>query len=150
MHCVSDNFTLELEHLGRFSESPLTLNCPTTGLPPTNTYWNKGSEFLRNGRTYGITTVIRNRKTSTFNNFLRIKQTLQQAEGLYFFGAVNAMNGRVQNLERGPNLTSGMLCRSMCKCTMKSITYPYLVVLSATLLKVNAIVHVKCSYSVVY
>lgn len=96
--------------MGRVSESPLTLNSPTTGLPPTTITWKKGvvsSTFrLENGTTYGVTTVLRERHSSTFDNLLRINQTLQQAEGLYYFQAENAIEGPVQNLEEEATITS--------------------------------------------
>ena len=101
----------ELARIGRVSESPLILNSPTTGLPPTHIIWAKGLQLqiLKTGTTYEMTTVLRDRQTSTFDNFLRINQTLQQAEGLYYFQAGNAMDGPVQNVAEGATGTA-------CKC----------------------------------
>ena len=100
---------LFLNELGRFSESPLVLHCPTTGLPPTNVVWGKGVDLLDNGATYGTTTQLRDRKNSTFDNFLLIRQTMQQAEGLYFFFAANAIDGTVQDKVNGANTSSSMI-----------------------------------------
>ena len=96
--------------MGRVSELPLTLNSPTTGLPPTTITWKKGivsSTFrLEHGATYGMTTVLRERHTSMFDNLLHINQTPQQAEGLYYFQAENAIEGPVQRLEEEATITS--------------------------------------------
>ena len=62
----------ELDRLGRSSESPITLNCPTTGLLPTVTFWEKNGEDLVSGGTYEITTKLRDRRTTIFDNYLRI------------------------------------------------------------------------------
>lgn len=96
--------------MGRVSESPLTLNSPTTGLPPTGITWKKGVDSievrLENGTTYGIISVLRERHTSMFDNLLRINQTPQQAKGLYYFQAENAIEGPIQRLDVEATTTS--------------------------------------------
>ena len=87
----------KLDQLGRSSESPITLNCPTTGLLPTVTFWEKNGEDLVSGGTYEITTKLRDRRTTIFDNYLRIYQTPQQAEGIYRCHPVSSMDGPVQN-----------------------------------------------------
>ena len=96
-----------MARLGRLSESPLTLNCPTTSLPPTHIIWAKGTDYLSNGATYGITTVLIDRQNSIFNNLLRINQTPEQAEGLYFFQVGNDIDGPIQDQFVGAQRTIG-------------------------------------------
>ena len=67
-------------------------------------FWEKGGEDLVSGGTYEIVTELRDRQTTTFDNFLRINQTPQQAEGLYRCTAVNALDGPVQE---GAEITRG-------------------------------------------
>ena len=97
----------QLDRLGRISESPLTLNCPTTNLPPTVILWGKGGHRLENGTTFGMTTVLRDRQTSTFDNLLHINQTPQQAEGLYSFSVASLVDDPVQSPLQEPNETMG-------------------------------------------
>ena len=97
-----------LDQLGRSSESPITLNCPTTGLPPTAVFWRRSGELLSTGGAYEITTELRDRQNTTFDNFLRISQTPQQAGGIYRCEAVNALDGPIQNRTAGADITSGM------------------------------------------
>ena len=87
----------ELDRLGRSSESPITLNCPTTGLLPTVTYWEKNGGDLVSGGTYEITTQLRDRRTTSFDNYLRIYQTLQLVEGIYRCIPVSSMDGPIQD-----------------------------------------------------
>ena len=87
----------QLDRLGRSSESPITLNCPTTGLLPTITFWEKNGVDLVSGGTYEIATKLRDRQTTTFDNFLRIYQTPQLAEGIYRCIPVSSMDGPVQD-----------------------------------------------------
>ena len=95
----------ELDRLGRSSESPVTLNCPTTGLLPTVTFWERNGGDLVSGGTYEITTKLRDRQNTTFDNFLHIYQTPQQAEGIYRCIPVSSMDGPVQDR----NITSSSL-----------------------------------------
>ena len=95
----------ELDRLGRSSESPITLNCPTTGLLPTVTYWEKNGEDLVSGGTYEITTKLRDRQTTSFDNFLRIYQVPQLAAGIYGCVPVSSMDGPVQDR----NITRSLL-----------------------------------------
>ena len=95
----------ELDRLGRSSESPITLNCPTTGLLPTFMYWYKSGELLASGGTYEITTKLRDRQTTTFDNFLRIYQVPQLAAGIYSCVPVSSMDGPVQD----HNITRSLL-----------------------------------------
>ena len=67
-------------------------------------FWGKGGEDLVSGGTYEIKTELRDRQTTTFDNFLRINQTPQQAEGIYRCTAVNALDGPVQE---GAEITRG-------------------------------------------
>ena len=87
----------ELDRLGRSSESPITLNCPTTGLLPTVTYWERDGVDLVSGGTYEITTKLRDRQTTKFDNYLRIYQTPQQAAGIYRCIPVSSMDGPIQD-----------------------------------------------------
>ena len=91
-------FSLILDQLGRVSESPITLNCPTTGLLPTLTLWRKSGADLSlvSGGIYEISEELRDRQTATFDNFLRIYQTHQQAEGIYTCTSISAVDGPVQ------------------------------------------------------
>ena len=97
--------TFELDRLGRSSESPITLNCPTTGLLPTFMHWYKNGELLASGGTYEITTKLRDRQITTFDNYLRIYQTPQQAEGIYICIPVSSMDGPIQDR----NITRSLL-----------------------------------------
>ena len=101
-----------VDQLGRSSESPITLNCPTTGLPPTFVYWRKG-ESLSNGGAYEITTELRDRQNTTFDNFLHVSQTPQQAGGIYSCRVVNALDGPIQNRSAGAEITRG-ICYDYC------------------------------------
>ena len=96
----------ELDRLGRSSESPITLNCPTTGLLPTFVYWYKSGEFLASGGTYKMATNLRSRQTTTFDNFLHIYQTPQQAEGIYRCILYSSNDGPIQDYH---SFTSSML-----------------------------------------
>ena len=87
----------QLDRLGRSSESPITLNCPTTGLLPTVTHWEKNGEDLVSGGTYEITTQLRDRQTTTFDNYLHIYQMPQPAEGIYRCIPVSSMDGPIQD-----------------------------------------------------
>ena len=100
-------FSFILDEVGRSSESPITLNCPTTGLPPTTMFWQRSGEDLVNSVTYEITTVLRDRENTTFDNnyFLRIYQTPQEAQAMYHCEALNALDGPVQNPATGAELT---------------------------------------------
>ena len=97
-----------LDELGRSSDSPITLNCPTTGLPPTAVVWRRGREKLANSDTYNITVVLRDRLNSTFDNLLQIYQTPQEAQAIYRCEAVNALDGPVQNRTSGAEITRGI------------------------------------------
>lgn len=95
MHAGS--LSLQLDRLGRSSESPLTLNCPTTGLLPTLTVWYKNGEELTSGGTYEITTKLRDRKNTEFDNLLHIYQILQLAEGIYRCIPLSSLDGPIQD-----------------------------------------------------
>ena len=97
-----------LDELGRSSDSPITLNCPTTGLPPYLVTWRKSGDLLVSGGSYEISTVLRDRKNTTFDHFLRIYQTPQQAQGIYRCWSGNALEGPVQNRSAGATISSGM------------------------------------------
>ena len=70
-------------------------------------YWRKSRQYLVSGGTYKITTELRDRQTTTFDNFLRINQTPQQAAGIYGCTSVSAVDGPVQG--RDAEQTHGML-----------------------------------------
>ena len=57
-----------------------------------------------NSGTYDLTTVLRDRQNSTFDNFLQIYQTPQEAQAMYHCEALNALEGPVQN-PTGADLT---------------------------------------------
>ena len=95
----------QLDQLGRSSESPLTLNCPTTGLLPTVTFWERNGVDLVSGGTYEITTKFRDRQTTKFDNFLRLYQPPQLAEGIYRCIPVSSMDGPIQDR----NITRSLL-----------------------------------------
>ena len=97
-----------LDELGRSSESPITLNCPTTGLPPTAVFWLRSGEDLVNSDTYEMMMVLRDRLNTTSDNFLRIYQTPQEAEAIYNCIVVNALDGPVQNRTAGAEITRGI------------------------------------------
>ena len=99
----------ESDRLGRSSESPITLNCPTTGLLPTFMHWYKNGELLTGGGTYEITTKLRDRQTTTFDNFLYIYQVPQLAAGIYGCVPVSSMDGPVQD----HNITRSLLSLSL-------------------------------------
>ena len=99
-------FSFILDELGRSSDSPITLNCPTTGLPPSLVTWQKNGIDLAplvsgGSSSYDISTEIRDRRNTTFDHFLYIYQTPQQAEGIYRCLSVNAIEGPVQNRSEG-------------------------------------------------
>ena len=52
---------------------------------------------LVSGGTYEISTKIRDRQTTNFDNYLRIYQTPEQAEGLYRCFAVSSLDGPIQD-----------------------------------------------------
>jgi hypothetical protein len=65
---------------------------------------------LVSGGTYEITTKLRDRQTTKFDNYLRIYQPLQLAEGTYRCTPVSSMDGPVQDR----NITrSWLLCVSI-------------------------------------
>ena len=96
------------DELGRSSELPITLNCPTTGLPPTTVEWSRDGEKLVNSGAYRITMVLRDRENSTFDNFLQINQTHREAEALYHCLVENALDGPIQNRTKGAKITTGI------------------------------------------
>ena len=52
---------------------------------------------LVSGGTYEITTKLRDRQTTSFDNYLRVYQTPQQAEGIYRCIPVSSMDGPIQD-----------------------------------------------------
>ena len=109
----ADDLSFILDELGRSSESPITLNCPTTGLPPTAVFWQRSGESLANSGTYDITMMLRDRLNTTFDNLLQIYQTPQEAQAIYRCEAVNALDGPVQNRTSGAEITRGIPCMNM-------------------------------------
>ena len=107
MYAISVSLELHYQRLGRFSESPFILNCPTTGLPSTYTFWYKSGESLTSGGTYHFTRVLRDRQTSSFDNFLLINQTLQQVSGIYDCTPRNVLKGPILNISENFRLTDG-------------------------------------------
>ena len=69
--------------MGRSSESPLTLNCLTVGLPPTTIEWYKSGTELVNNQIYTMYQEVIDRRLSQFNNLLEISQPPQQAIGFF-------------------------------------------------------------------
>ena len=78
-------------------------------------FWEKGGEDLVSGGTYELITELRDRQTTTFDNFLRINQTPQQADGIYRCTAVNALDGPVQDRFEGAETTNGNIYL-LCVC----------------------------------
>lgn len=103
----ADEFEIERQNLGLISTFPLTLNCPTVGLPPTLVVWYKGEQKLAAGGTYQITTQLKDRPTTAFDNYLHINLSPHRAEGLYQCIAGNALDGPAVNItiNRGIILT---------------------------------------------
>lgn len=64
-------------------EFPVTLNCATTGLPPTLALWYKSNITLSSNPTYQMSQVVKNRMSSDYDNLLSINKEEEAAEGLY-------------------------------------------------------------------
>ena len=60
--------------------------------------WRKGSLDLSlvSGGTYEISEELQDRRNATFDSFLRIYQTHEQAAGIYSCTSVSAIDGPVQ------------------------------------------------------
>ena len=104
-----------LDELGRSSESPITLNCPTTGLLPTLRFWRKNGIDLVAGSDYEISTELRSRENTTFDYFLHLFQTPQQAQGIYQCLALSDLDGPVQNRSEGAMQTLGIVSPIVCR-----------------------------------
>lgn len=88
--CILDSFSLS--SVGRVSESPLTLNCATSDLPPTLVEWSRSGLPLANGATYQMSQVITNRRNSSYDNLLTINQTLESTSGFYECFVLNVID----------------------------------------------------------
>ena len=116
-----------LDELGRSSESPITLNCPTTGLLPTLRFWRKNGIDLVAGSDYEISTELRSRENTTFDNFLHLFQTPQQAQGIYQCIALSDLDGPVQRFS-GAMQTLGIVFFPICMTIIYALQHYFCVV----------------------
>jgi len=68
--------TLQVLPARRVSQSPLVIDCMSTGLPPTQAVWSHGSQILNDSEVYQRDSHLINRATSTYSNLLTINQNV--------------------------------------------------------------------------
>ena len=100
---------LQFSLVGRTAISPLTLNCDTTGLPPTLVRWTKGSSTLLNGPVYQMQQTHTTNFQANYTNKLVINQPLHDADGIYSCTVINGLHDPIQDREVGPIVSFGKL-----------------------------------------
>jgi hypothetical protein len=68
----SSRLSDHLLSMRRTSESPFTLTCTSTSLPPYFIWWLKGGDVISNGDPYSISSVLTDRPESTYENQLTV------------------------------------------------------------------------------
>ena len=104
---------LQIAAIRKVPSPSVVINCSTTGLPPTSIAWTKGSAQLVNNEVYQLSQLLSDEATSTYNNLLKINQTLQELRGIYSFAAISEQTGTNQSTS-GPTSRTGktQLCYS--------------------------------------
>ena len=83
MHNSSITVPIEIVSLDESSGTVFTLNCTSTGSPPTNVTWVKDGEVITDDNNYGITQILRDGITTTYDNILKIHLHVSEIIGTY-------------------------------------------------------------------
>lgn len=108
--------TLQVLHARRVSQSPLVINCMSTGLPPTQAVWSRGSQILNDSEVYQKDSHLINRATSTYSNILTINQNIQDVSGNFACSISSTTTGPAQS----SSITTGM---NQCVCEERNWIY---------------------------
>ena len=113
-----------IDSLNRNDASTFTLNCTTSGSPPTTVTWLKDGSTLTNDETFQTTQILRNGTTSTYDNLLMVVSGP--------IGVIGTYVCRVSN-DISPDTQESTTLRG--ECSVKNIKYIPLNVLYGTQFK---------------
>ena len=74
---------VEILSLDESSGTVFTLNCISTGSPPTNLTWTKDGEVITSDNNYEVIQVLSNGVTTTYDNILKVHSQLSEIVGTY-------------------------------------------------------------------
>ena len=69
--------------LDEISGTVFTLNCTSTGSPPTNLTWTKDGQVITSDNNYEVIQTLRNGVTTTYDNILKVHSQLSEIVGTY-------------------------------------------------------------------
>ena len=74
---------VQILSLDEDSKAVFSLNCTSTGSPPTNLTWTKDGEVITGGDNYEVIQILRSGVTATYSNILKIHLPLSSIIGAY-------------------------------------------------------------------
>lgn len=74
---------IEIVSLDESSGMVFTLNCTSTGSPPTNVTWIKDDEVITDDDSYEVIQTLRDGVTTTYDNILKVHLSLSDIIGTY-------------------------------------------------------------------
>ena len=93
---------IEIVSLDESDDVVFTLNCTSTGSPPTNVTWIKDGEVITDGNSYEVIQTLRDGVTTTYDNVLKVHLHLSEIIGTYTCMIDNSVSSAV-----GRTLTIG-------------------------------------------
>lgn len=69
--------------LDESSGTVFTLNCTSTGSPPTNLTWTKDGQVIASDDNYEVIQVLRDGVSTTYDNILKVHSQLSEIIGTY-------------------------------------------------------------------
>ena len=76
--------------------SSFTLNCATTGSPPTNVTWSKDGNLITSNEMYQFTKMLTDASTGTYSNLLVVNREPDDVTGTYVCSIENSISPVVQ------------------------------------------------------
>ena len=106
IHCSISHVPAILQVLParRVSQSPLVIDCTSTGLPPTQAVWFRESQILNDSEVYQADSYLINRTTSTYSNLLTINRNIEDVRGVF----ACLISSTTTNPEQSSSITTGM------------------------------------------
>ena len=106
IHCSISHVpaTLQVLPARRVSQSPLVIDCTSTGLPPTQAVWFQEGQILNDSLVYQVDSYLINRANSTYSNLLTINRNIEGARGVFTCSIASTTT----NPEQSSSITTGM------------------------------------------
>lgn len=113
--------TLQVLYVMRVSQSPLVINCTSTGLPPTQVVWShhetQGRQILNDSNVYQADSYLIEGATSTYSNLLTINRNIEDVRGVFscFISSTTTHPAQPSNITAG--MSQKMLSEFHCITT---------------------------------